>query len=137
MTQIPRFKLRLFNQHYSSHISICAPSFCLPALQAAEAPLAKLPELPSAQFGLGPAPDQLSVCATDESAPKALAAAAHCFAGETHPYKQTWLQLVSALVVGNTKAILYGDCSTLTHTVIFVKLVFLVKGLLGLNNCSL
>lgn len=69
--------------------------FCLIALQASETPLAKLPELPPTQFGLGSPPDQLPVGATDEFTPETLPASTHRTVGEAHSYKQTWLQLVS------------------------------------------
>lgn len=71
-----------------------SPPMCF---QTAETPLAELPELPSAQLGLSSAPDQLPVCAADESAAEALPSAAHRSAGKAHPNKQTWLQLVSGL----------------------------------------
>lgn len=64
-------------------------------LQASETPLAKLPELSPAQFGLGSTTDQLPVGASDESAPEALPASTHCTIGEAHSYQQTGLQLVS------------------------------------------
>lgn len=69
--------------------------FCLTALQAPETSLAKLPELPPTQFGLGSSTDKLPVGAADESAPEALPASAHCTVGEAHSYEQTRLQLVS------------------------------------------
>ena len=65
------------------------------SLQASKAPLAQLPELASAQPGLGPAPDRLPVGAADEPAPEAVLTAAHRPAGEAHSHQQTWLQLVS------------------------------------------
>lgn len=69
--------------------------FCLIALQASETSLAELPELPPTQFGLGSPPDWLPVGAPDESTPETLPASTDRAVGEAHPYKQTWLQLVS------------------------------------------
>lgn len=78
-----------------SALSFSRFDFCLLALQASETPLAKFPELPSAQFSFSSPPDQLPICASDEPASEALPASAHCTVGEAHSYKQTWLQLVS------------------------------------------
>lgn len=93
-------------------------------LQASETPLAKLPELPPAQFGLSPTPDQLPVGASDESAPEALPASTHCTVGEAHSYQQTGLQLVSGWGTRWGDHWWFGPSSLLS------------LGLLSLFNCT-
>lgn len=102
MTQILRLNLIAFNSSSSSSPSYFSTLFFVffplvsqSALQAPEAALAQLPELPSAQLGLGSAPDRLPVGAADESPAEAVHAAAHRAAGEAHADQQARLQLVS------------------------------------------
>lgn len=103
-------------------------------LQASETPLAKLPELPPAQFGLGSTPDQLPVSASDESAPEALPASTHCTVGEAHSYQQTGLQLVSGWRIRWGIPRWFGPSSLLSLA--FLSLFNCTSCVMPLNLCT-